>query len=89
MNNSVSLTHKTNNMTSKTKALLWNLIGFAAIFIIVRILLGLYSGLTGFWLPITSFVVGTILAPKFQAVKTRDGEKIFMKWLFIKGIKQF
>lgn len=76
-------------MNYKTKALLWNLIGFAVIFIIARFLLALYSGLTGVWLPITSFVVATISAPKFQAVKTRDGEKIFMKWLFVKGIKQF
>jgi len=28
------------------------------------------------------------LAPKFQAVKTNEGEKLFMKWLFIKGIKE-
>jgi hypothetical protein len=28
------------------------------------------------------------LAPKFQAVKTNEGEKIFMKWLFIKGVKE-
>lgn len=76
-------------MDYKTKALLWNLIGFAVLFIIARFLLALYSGLTGLWLPITAFVVATIIAPKFQAVKTRDGEKIFMKWIFIKGIKQF
>lgn len=75
-------------MTNKTKALLYNLICFAAIFVLVRFLLDLYSGLTGLWLPITAFIVGTILAPKFQSVKTRDGEKIFMKWIFIKGIKQ-
>jgi hypothetical protein len=82
------LANKTNDMTGKTKALLYNLIGFAVIFIVVLILLGLYSGLTSLWLPITSFVVSTILAPKFQAVKTNDGEKVFMKWLFVKGIKQ-
>ncbi|MFN3969012.1 hypothetical protein [Flavobacterium sp.] len=76
-------------MTNKTKALLWNFLGFAPIFIIVYFLLQRYSGLTGLWLPFTSFIVGTIVAPKFQAVKTRDGEKIFMKWLFMKGIKQF
>lgn len=76
-------------MTNKTKALLYNLFGFATIFIIARFLLDYYSGLSGIWLPLTAFVVGTILAPKFQAVKTRDGEKIFMKWIFIKGIKQF
>ena len=76
-------------MTNKNKALLYNLICFAALFIVVRLLLGVYSGLSGYWLPITSFVVSTILAPKFQAVTTRDGEKIFMRWMFIKGIKQF
>jgi hypothetical protein len=47
-----------------------------------------YTNLTGLFIPITAFVVGTILSPKFQAVKTRDGEKLFMSWLFIKGIKE-
>jgi hypothetical protein len=36
----------------------------------------------------TAFVIGTILAPKFQAVTTREGEKLFMKWLFVKGVKE-
>lgn len=76
-------------MSTKTKALLFNLICFAALFILVRILLLEYSSLSGFWLPLTAAVVSTILSPKFQAVTTRDGDKIFMKWLFIKGIKQF
>jgi len=76
-------------MTNRNKALLYNLVCFAAIFIVVRYLLGAYSGLYGYWLPLTAFVVSTILAPKFQAVKTRDGDKIFMKWMFVKGIKQF
>jgi hypothetical protein len=35
-----------------------------------------------------AFVIGTILAPKFQAVNTREGEKLFMKWLFVKGVKE-
>ncbi|MFN7674397.1 hypothetical protein [Flavobacterium sp.] len=76
-------------MTNKNKALLYNLFSFALIFIVVRILLGVYSGLYGFWLPLTAFIVSTILSPKFQAVTTRDGEKIFMRWMFIKGIKKF
>lgn len=76
-------------MSTKTKALLYNLICFASIFIVVRFLLNIYSGLIGIWLPLTSFVVSTILAPKFQAVKTLDGDKIFMKWMFVKGIKKF
>ena len=47
-----------------------------------------YTSLTGIWISLTAFVIGTILAPKFQAVKTKDGEKLFMKWLFIKGIRE-
>jgi hypothetical protein len=36
----------------------------------------------------TAFIAGTLLAPKFQAAKTKDGEKLFMSWLFVKGIKE-
>jgi hypothetical protein len=37
---------------------------------------------------LTAFVIGTIIGPKFQAARTKDGEKLFMKWIFIKGIKE-
>lgn len=72
----------------QVKAFVFQLLCFAVLFILFRILLDKYSNLTGFWVPITSFVVSTILSPKFQAVKTNDGEKLFMKWLFLKGIKE-
>lgn len=72
----------------QVKAFVFQLFCFAVLFILFRILLDKYSNLTGFWVPITSFVVSTILSPKFQAVKTNDGEKLFMKWLFLKGIKE-
>ncbi|MBP6557055.1 MAG: hypothetical protein KAX93_02345 [Flavobacterium sp.] len=75
-------------MSKKTKALLYNLICFAFIFVALRFVLDTYTQLSGLWLPITAFVIGTILAPKFQAIKTREGDKIFMKWLFLKGIKE-
>jgi len=72
----------------QVKAFVFQLLCFAVLFILSRILFEKFSNLTGFWLPITSFVVSTLLAPKFQAVKTNEGEKLFMKWLFIKGIKE-
>ena len=71
----------------QVKAFVFQLLCFAVLFILSRILFEKYSNLTGFWLPITSFVVSTLLAPKFQAVKTKDGEKLFMKWVFVKGVK--
>ena len=69
-------------------AFLYQLGCFAILFTGFRYLVVQYTHLTGFYIPLTAFVVGTILSPKFQAVKTKDGEKLFMKWIFIKGIKE-
>jgi hypothetical protein len=70
------------------RAFLFNLLSFVVLFVGFRILVEKYTNLTGIWISLTAFVIGTILAPKFQAVKTKDGEKLFMKWLFIKGIRE-
>jgi hypothetical protein len=70
------------------KAFVLQLICFATLFILSRFLIEKYSNLTGFFIPITAFVVATLLSPKFQAIKTKEGEKLFMKWLFLKGIKE-
>jgi hypothetical protein len=76
-------------MSKKVKAFLYNLICFATLFLLSRFLIIEYAqGLTGIFIPITAFVIGTLTAPKFQAVKTPDGEKIFMSWLFLKGIRK-
>jgi hypothetical protein len=75
-------------MSKKTKALLYNLLSFAVIFIGFRFLLDSYTNLTGYWIPITAFVISTILAPKFQAIKGPKGEKVYMRWLFLKGVKE-
>ncbi|WP_293871896.1 hypothetical protein [Flavobacterium sp.] len=75
-------------MSKKVKAFLYNFICFAVLFIVFRYLIQHYTNLTGYFIPITAFVVGTLLAPKFQAVFTADGEKLYMKWLFIKGVKE-
>ena len=75
-------------MSKKVKAFLYNLACFAVLFILFRFLIDNYTNLTGLFVPITAFVVGTLTAPKFQAVKTQDGEKIFMRWLFLKGVRE-
>ena len=75
-------------MTLKTKAFIYQLISFAVLFIAFRFIIATYTNLSGFWIPLTAFIVGTILSPQFQAVKTNDGEKLFMKWIFMKGVKQ-
>jgi hypothetical protein len=75
-------------MSKKTKAFLFNLLGFSFFYIIFYALIMTFGGLQGLWIAATSFVISTILAPKFQAVKTGDGEKIFMKWIFTKGLRE-
>ncbi len=75
-------------MSLKTQAFIYQFISFAILFIIISALLRTYTNMTGLWVPFTSFIVGTILAPQFQAVKTNEGEKLFMKWIFMKGVKQ-
>jgi len=70
------------------RAFLYQLGCFAILFISVRYIVAHYTNLTSFWIPLTAFIIGTIVAPKFQAVKTKDGEKLFMKWIFMKGIKE-
>ena len=72
----------------QVRAFIYQLLCFAVLFIGIRYLVATYTNLTGLWIPFTAFVAGTILAPKFQAVKTKDGEKIYMKWLFVSGIKE-
>ena len=71
----------------QVRAFLYQLGCFAILFISLQFLIDKYTQLSGLWIPMTAFVVGTIMAPKFQAVKTKDGEKLFMKWMFVKGVK--
>ena len=72
----------------QVRAFLYQLGCFAILFTGFRYLVEHYTNLTGFYIPLTAFVVGTLISPKFQAVRTKDGEKLFMKWMFIKGIKE-
>jgi fucose permease len=72
----------------QVRAFLYQLGCFGILFISFRFLIGNYTHLEGIWVSLTAFVVGTILAPQFKAAKTKDGEKLFMSWIFIKGIKE-
>lgn len=75
-------------MSKKTKAFVFQLLCFAVLFVTARYLVAEYTGLTGYWIPLTAFVIGTLLAPKFHAVKTQEGEKLYWKWLFVKGVRE-
>lgn len=75
-------------MNKKTKAFIYNLLGFTSFYIPSYLLIMSFTNLVGLWIAGTAFMITLILSPKFQYVTTFEGEKIFMKWLFIKGVKE-
>jgi hypothetical protein len=72
----------------KWKALAYNFLCFAVLYTIAYFAVVRLTHLTGFWIPVTAAVVASILAPKFQVVMYQGEEKLFMKWLFLKGVKE-
>ncbi|HBK83126.1 MAG TPA: hypothetical protein DDZ41_05940 [Flavobacterium sp.] len=74
-------------MSKKSKAFLFNLLGFSFFYTIFYFLVMISETLQGLWIAIASFVIATLLAPKFQAINTNEGEKLYMKWIFKKGLK--
>uniref|UniRef100_UPI00404AA73B hypothetical protein n=1 Tax=Flavobacterium sp. TaxID=239 RepID=UPI00404AA73B len=75
-------------MNKKTKAFVYNFLSFTALYIPALMLIEKFTSLEGFMVSITAFVFSLVLGPKFQYLKTNDSEKIFVKWLFVKGIKE-
>ncbi len=75
-------------MSKKTKAFLYNLAGFVIIYVPTMLLSSYLLKRQDFVPSIIGFVVALILAPKFQYMKTNEGDKIFMKSIFTKGIKE-
>lgn len=75
-------------MNKKVKAFLYNFLGYAPFFLGFYFAAQNFTSLTGWWAPVTAAVCATILAPKFQAVTLHGEEKIFMRWLFVKGVKE-
>ena len=75
-------------MNKRVKSILYNFAGYAPFFIVTYFLAAEFTGLKGVMVPVTAAVVATILAPKFQTVKFQGEDKIYMKWLFTKGVKE-
>lgn len=75
-------------MSKKTKAFIYQLISFIIFFVGFTYIFKQFLNLQDLYIKLMAFVVGTIFAPKFLATQTKDGEKLFIKWLFIKGMKE-
>ena len=75
-------------MKPKTKALVYNLVGFIGLFLIIRFsLLYLLPQVSHIVLVLAAAVTASILAPKFAVVEINGKEQIKMKWIFLKGFR--
>ena len=70
----------------QVKAFVFQLVCFNIFFLSTKYAVLELSDLKGFKVSLIAFVIGTFLAPKFKATKTKDGEKLFMSWIFLKRI---
>ena len=76
-------------MKPKAKAMFYNFSGFVVLFILIWILLGYLWPIHAIFLAVISAILANFLAPKFGAIKTEQGISLYMKWIFIKGIREF
>jgi len=76
-------------MTKGTKALILMFFSYALFFLSIYYALTHYhTAIQGFWIPLTAGICSTLLAPQFKSIKTPKGEKIFMRWLLLKEVKE-
>lgn len=76
-------------MSKSSKAFLYNFLGFAIIYLIFYFgIKFLFPNITWYWFPISAAIAGTFLAPKFQAAKINGIDKLFMKFIFLKGVRE-
>ena len=75
-------------MSKKLKAFVFQLISFIIFFVGCTYIFKQFFELQDLYIKLMAFVVGTVFAPKFLATQTKDGEKLYIKWLFIKGMKE-
>ena len=74
-------------MKPQFKSALYNLLSFIPFYSLAYFSLK-YFGVDGFYVPLISAFFTVILAPKFSTVKTQNGEKIFMKTILSKEVKE-
>lgn len=75
-------------MKLEHKALLFNFLGFALLFLIARFGVGYFMEVPRLYLAIGAAIFATLLAPKFAVVRYAGKEKLMMKWVFMKSPKE-
>ncbi len=75
-------------MSTKTKVFLLNLVCFLAIFLVFRFsFLYFIDGVHQLILVLAAAIIASIICPKFFVVLEDGKERMKLKWIFIKGIR--
>ncbi len=75
-------------MRPKYKALFFNFIAFAIIFLTIRLSLEYIWPGNSTVLALSAAIITIVFAPKFAVIKTNSGEKLMMKWIFMKKVRE-
>lgn len=75
-------------MSLKTKGFIFNLLAFSLIYLPAYFGFLRFSWFESIWCAVGAALVASLLAPKFQTVQTQTGLKLFMSWIFMKGVKE-
>ncbi|APQ18393.1 hypothetical protein [Maribacter hydrothermalis] len=75
-------------MKLKHQVLVYNFLGYAILFILLRFVLHFTLKLDSIYLALIAAIAASVLAPKFAVVKKEGVDKMVMKWIFIKGFKE-
>ncbi len=76
---------KTGVMNKATKAFLYYFVLFFAVFqLLWWSIYFLFPGLKGIYIAVISGALTAILTPQFKKAETQNGQKIEVKWLFLK-----
>ncbi|PIF01535.1 MAG: hypothetical protein CR994_00695 [Maribacter sp.] len=75
-------------MGPRTRAMVYNFLGFAVLFLVLRFAFGYFFDVSRFYLALAAAVSASFLAPKFGVVKEEGRTRIMMEWIFIKGFRE-
>lgn len=74
-------------MSKQNKVFIVQFVCFAVLFLIGKLLLH-FTTIDGFINPLLCAVFATLLSPQFRVIKTDEGDKVMMRFLFNKKIKE-
>lgn len=77
-------------MSAKVRAFLFNFLCFGALFILIRLgILCFFPNLPYLIIFAITGALAIVLSPRFAAYEDEGKEVLLMRWIFLKGIRQF